>query len=251
MFKISIITVVRNNKIMVENAIKAVLNQKYPAIEYIIVDGGSTDGTVDIIKSFGSRISKFVSEKDNGIYDAMNKGIAMSTGDVVAFLNADDLYVSDSTVQKVADAMIKAGADSCYGDIFYVDKNDTNKVVRHWKSRPFKKGLFKYGIYPPHPGFFVKKSVLDKYGYFNTKFRISADYELILRLLEKHGVSTCYLPEVLVKMRVGGESNKSIINIVKANLECYKAWRENGLPFNPVFVLLKPLNKFSQYFLKQ
>jgi len=245
--KISVITVVYNGCQTVRAAIESVLNQKYPDIEYIIIDGGSTDGTLELIRSYGSHINKMISEKDNGIYDAMNKGLALATGEVVSFLNADDLYVDDQVIGKVARVFQENKIDSCYGDIYYVDRKEPDRVIRHWKARPFQEGIFKKGWYPAHPAFFVRKDIIDKYGGFDTFFKISADYELILRLLGKYRISTIYLPEILVKMRVGGESNRSIINIIKANIECYQAWKKNGLKPNIMYIFNKLWFKAKQY----
>lgn len=248
--KVSIITVVYKNKDTIKDAIESVLNQTYKNIEYIIVDGASTDGTVEIIKSYGNKIDKFISEPDNGIYDAMNKGIKLATGDIIGFLNSDDFYASNNVLEKVTNEFIDKKVDSVYGDLVYVDNKDVTKVVRYWKSKPYKEGLFKKGWHPPHPTFFVKREIYEKYGKFRLEFKIAADYELMLRFLEKHKISTAYIPKVLVKMRVGGKSNQSIKNILKANLECYRAWKVNGLKINPVKLLLKPLSKILQYFPK-
>jgi len=245
--KVSIITVVYNNKNTIKDAIESVLNQTYKNIEYIIIDGASSDGTVEIIKSYGNKISKFISEPDNGIYDAMNKGIALATGDVVGILNSDDFYANNKVLERVVEVFKGCKCDSIYGDLVYVDKNDTDKIVRYWKSKPFNKGLFQKGWHPAHPTFFVKKEIYDKYGLFNLDFKIAADYELMLRFLEKYKISSSYIPEIFVKMRVGGESNKSIRNIIKANIECYKAWQTNGLKINPIVFLTKPLSKIFQF----
>jgi glycosyltransferase len=246
--KVSIITVVYNNKNTIKDAIESVLNQTYKNIEYIIIDGGSTDGTVDIIKSYGDKIDKFISEKDNGIYDAMNKGLKLATGDIVGILNSDDFYASNDVIERVVKEFIEKKVDSVYGDLVYVNAKNTDKIVRYWKSKPFKEGLFQKGWHPAHPTFFVKKEIYDKYGVFNLNFKIAADYELMLRFLEKHKISSSYIPEVFVKMRVGGESNQSIKNIIKANLESYKAWKENDLQISPIRMLAKPLSKVLQYY---
>lgn len=248
--KVSIITVSYNSAKTIEDAIKSVLSQTYPDIEYIIVDGGSTDGTLEIIGKYRDEISKFVSEPDKGIYDAMNKGIKLAAGEIVGILNSDDFYADENAVKKVVKTMEKEKADVCWGDLVYVLKIDFNKVVRFWKSSEYETGKFKIGWHPPHPTFFVKKHVYDKYGLFNLNLKIAADYELMLRFLEKYRVKSCYIPEILVKMRTGGESNKGIINVVKANFESYRAWRINGLKGGFFAVFLKPLSKIIQYFKK-
>jgi len=244
---VSIITVVLNRKDTIEDAIRSVLNQSYKNIEYIIVDGGSTDGTVDIINKHKDKISKFVSEKDRGVYDGMNKGIKLASGEIVGILNSDDVYADDKVIERVVAEMTRKNTDVCWGDLVYVDAKDTDKVIRYWKSSEYKKGKFRRGWMPPHPTFFVKKWAYEKYGEFSLDFPISADYELMLRFLEKYKVKSCYIPQVLVKMRIGGKSNKGIKNIIKANLECYQAWKVNGLKINPLRIFLKPLSKIPQY----
>ncbi len=212
--KVSIITVVYNGKNTIEDCLKSIYSQTYPAIEHIVVDGGSTDGTLDIIKRNKKSISKWISEPDKGIYDALNKGIKMAAGDIIGFLHADDVYAHDKVIETVVSNMKKYNVDSCYGDLLYVDKNNTNKIIRYWKSQPYRNGLFRKGWMPPHPTFFVKKEVYEKYGYFNTNFKIASDYELMLRFLHKYKISTCYIPEVLIKMRLGGASNRSLKNLI-------------------------------------
>lgn len=246
--KISIITVVWNNATTIKDAIDSVLSQTYENIEYIIVDGASRDGTVEIIQSYGDKISKFVSEKDNGLYDAMNKGIGLATGDVVGILNSDDFYKSDDILEVVANEFMSKDIDCLYGDLEYVDANDTDKVVRYWKSKPFQEGIFQKGWHPAHPTFFIKREYYEKYGIFNLDFRISADYEIMLRFLERYKLKSSYVNKTFVKMRIGGESNRSITNIIKANIESYKAWKVNGLYINPFMFLLKPLSKVLQLF---
>lgn len=248
--KVSIITTVFNNKKTVEDAIKSVLSQSYPNIEYIVIDGGSTDGTVDIINQYKDKIAKFISEKDKGVYDGMNKGIKMADGDIIGILNSDDIYASDKVIEIVVNTMEERNADVCWGDLVYVDAKNTDKIVRYWRSSEYKEGKFKKGWVPPHPSFFVKKWVYEKYGYFNLDFSIAADYEIMLRFLEKYKVQSCYIPQILVKMRIGGKSNQNIKNIIKANMECYRAWKVNGLKINPLKIFLKPLSKISQYFKK-
>lgn len=202
--KISIITVVWNNVNTIKDAIESVLNQTYKNIEYIIIDGGSTDGTIEVIQSYGNKINKFVSERDEGIYDAMNKGIKLATGDVIGILNSDDFYKSNDVLETVAKEFMVKDIDCLYGDLEYVDQSNTSKVVRYWKSKPYRKGLFQKGWHPPHPTFFVKREIYHKYGMFNTNFKIAADYELMLRFLEKYQIKSSYIPKVLVSMRLGG-----------------------------------------------
>ncbi|MFA5743035.1 MAG: glycosyltransferase family 2 protein [Candidatus Paceibacterota bacterium] len=247
---ISIITVTFNGGKTIESAIKSVLGQSYKNIEYIIVDGGSTDGTLEIVEKYKDRIAKFVSERDKGIYDGMNKGLNLATGDIIGILNSDDLYASDEVIKSVVEKMEEQDADVCWGDLVYVDDKDIDKVLRYWRSSNCKKGKFERGWMPPHPAFFVRKRVYEKYGKFDLDFRIAADYELMLRFLRKNNVKACYFPKILVKMRIGGESNKNIKNIIRANIECYKAWGKNGLEANFLTIPLKLLSKIPQYFKK-
>jgi len=247
--KISIITVVWNNAKTIKDAINSVLNQSYKDIEYIVIDGSSTDGTIDIVQSYGDKI-KFISEKDNGLYDAMNKGIRMATGDVVGILNSDDFYASDKILQIVADEFLKGNIDSVYANLEYIDANDPKRVIRYWRSKKYQEGLFRSGWHPAHPTFFVKKEIYEKYGVFDLSFKIAADYELMLRFFEKCKITSSYVDEVFVKMRIGGESNRSIKNIIKANMESYKAWKANGLYINPLRFLLKPFSKIIQFIKK-
>lgn len=255
---VSIITVVLNRKDTVEDAIKSVLGQSYKNIEYIIVDGGSTDGTLEIIEKYkdtppvnalvGGKISKFVSEQDRGVYDAMNKGIKMASGEIVGLLNADDFYNASNVVEKAVRTFEAKKVDCLWGDLVYVDKDNPDRIIRYWESSEYKQGKFKKGWMPPHPAFFVKKWVYEKYGLFNLDFPISADYEIMLRFLKRHKIRSCYIPQVFVKMRQGGQSNKGVLSIIKGNLECYRAWRVNGLKINPLRMVFKPLFKISQYF---
>jgi glycosyltransferase len=245
--KITVVTAVLNNKVFFESCINSVLKQTYPDKESIIVDGGSIDGTVDIIKKYEDRITSWISEPDNGIYDALNKGLKLSSGDIVGILNADDIYAHNKVLETVVSHMTENKVDSCYGNLLYVDRKNLHKTIRYWKSDIYKEGLFYKGWMPPHPTFFVKREMYEKYGYFNTDFKIAADYELMLRLIEKHKISTCYIPEVLVKMRMGGMSNRSLKNLFIKSSEDYKAWKINNLNGGIYTILLKNLCKLPQF----
>lgn len=216
--KISIITVCFNSANTISDTINSVASQDYPEIEHIIVDGGSTDGTLDILEK-ASSVARFVSEPDKGIYDAMNKGIAMATGDVVGILNADDFYVNGLVLNQIARVFNNKDVDACYADLIYVKERDTSKVVRYWKSQNFKPGLFLKGWMPAHPTFFVRKSVYEQHGVFNLNYRIAADVEMLFRLLELKRINTIYLTETIIKMRLGGTTNKSVKNIKQQNRE--------------------------------
>ncbi len=200
--KISIITCSYNAADTIEKTVKSVLSQKGADIEYIIIDGLSDDGTADIIKKYSDKIYKFVSEKDGGIYNAMNKGLRLSGGEITGFLNADDVYFDESVISKVAKAFENEKTDSVYGNLTYVSED--NKIKRYWKSGGFNINNFKRGWMPPHPAFFLKRDVYERYGGFNENYKISADYELMVRLLYKNKISTFYLPELFVKMKTGG-----------------------------------------------
>lgn len=247
--KLSIITVSYNSAATIRDTLQCIADQNYPDIEHIIVDGASKDNTLEIVREF-PHVAKLVSEKDNGLYDAMNKGIKIATGDVIGILNSDDIYAHNSVLNNVMRLFEIAGTDTIYGDLQYVEAGDLTKVVRTWESGKFKRSNFYYGWMPPHPAFFVRREVYDKAGLFTTILRSAADYELILRVLVKHNCSTAYLPEVLVKMRAGGLSNASLKHRLKANKEDREAWKLNGL--NPYFFTLyfKPLRKIFQFLRK-
>jgi glycosyltransferase len=246
--KLSIITAVLNANPFLEECIRSIASQTHGEIEHVVIDGGSTDGTIDIIRAHESSIARWVSRRDDGMYDALNAGIGMATGDVIGFLHADDLYAHDRVLEEVASAMAETGTDSCYGDLVYVDRRDAGRVVRHWKSGPFKRGKFKQGWMPPHPTFFVKRDVYVRHGAFDTSFRIAADYELMLRFLERHAISTVYLPEVLITMRTGGLSNRSLRNILVKTREDFMAWKANHLKVGPLTIPLKNITKIPQLF---
>jgi len=245
--KISIITSVYNNKETIKDAIESVVNQIYKDIEYIVIDGASSDGTIDIIKSYKDKITTFVSERDKGIYDGLNKGVSLATGDIIAFLHSDDLYANDAVVQMIADEFLKdSSLDGVYGDLIYTPKDDTSKVLRYWKSREFDMGLLKKGWMPAHPTFFVKREVYEKYGRFDLGFKIAGDYDFMLRVLSA-GIKVKYIPTVLYKMRVGGESNKSLKNIFQKSREDLYALKKNAV--GGIFTLFyKNFSKLGQFF---
>jgi glycosyltransferase involved in cell wall biosynthesis len=245
--KVSIITVAFNAFNTIRVALESVLAQDYTNLEYIVVDGGSGDGTQDIINEYSHKITKFISEPDKGIYDAMNKGIQLSTGDFIAFLNADDFYGHDKVISLVAKALHESSADVLYGDLVYVDKEDTNKIVRFWKSGDYKPGDFLGGWMPPHPTFFARRDLFILYGNFNLKLKSSADYELMLRFIHIKKAKVAYLPEVLVKMRIGGASNGSLSQRMWANREDALAWELNNIPKPRFLRIMKPMKKLFQY----
>lgn len=245
--KISIITVVFNGAATIRQCIESVLGQDYPLIEYIVIDGNSTDGTQEIVRSYGNRIQKFVSEPDAGIYDAMNKGIDAASGDVVGILNSDDFYAYHSVLSDVAKAMSANDFQGCYGDLQYVDSTNETLVKRKWVSGNYKPGAFLNGWMPPHPTFFVKKDVYKKHGKFSLSLGSAADYELMLRLIHKAGIKIAYIPKVLVRMRIGGVSNSTLKNRLAANRNDLKAWKTNNLTPRFYTLWLKPLRKIFQF----
>lgn len=242
---ISIITTTLNSSRTIKDTLKSVQEQNYP-VEHIIIDGASSDNTLAIVNSF-SHVKTIITEPDTGIYDAMNKGICLASGNIIGFLNSDDFYPNNRILSKVAKKFTKYDMDSCYGDLQYVDQFDTSKIVRNWKSGSFNRDSFFRGWMPPHPTFFVKKQVYEKHGSFDLDLKNSADYEMMLRLLFKHKISTHYIPDILVKMRMGGQSNASIGNRIKANKEDRLAWTKNGLKPKFYTTLLKPIRKIIQY----
>jgi len=245
--KISIITVCFNSQQTIRATIKSVLSQSYKQVEYIIIDGASTDNTIKIIKEFSNSIDVFVSESDAGIYDAINKGISKSSGDVVGLLHADDVFDNRSVIDNVM-RLFDENVDMIYGDINYVDRNDIYRVIRRWKSDSYKKGKFKWGWMPPHTGFFIKKSCYLKYGLYNLSLGSSADYELMLRMFELYNLKSKYIPLNITNMRVGGVSNSSFKNRWQANRNDKKSWKINGLKPFWFTLLIKPFIKIKQFF---
>ena len=267
--KVSLITVSYNSAKTIVDTIHSVQNQTYKNIEYIVVDGMSSDGTVEIVKQFLDSakdvsqdasqdsekdisqdtgvVTKFLCERDKGIYDAMNKGLALATGDIIGVLNSDDFYCSNTVIEQVVAAFQKEDAQCLYGDLNYVDPEDTKKIVRKWRSGDFNRENFLKGWMPPHPTFFVRKSCYEKFGTFNTQFKSAADYELMLRFLYKESCSAIHLPVVMIHMRAGGISNVSLKNRIRANREDRMAWKINGLKPKWFTLLRKPLSKLIQY----
>ncbi|MBP9070360.1 MAG: glycosyltransferase [Bacteroidia bacterium] len=246
--KISIITATYNSEAFLEQTINSILQQTYKDIEYIIVDGNSTDGTISIINKYKDKLSHFISEKDEGIYHALNKGIALASGDVIGFLHSDDFYTNNNVIEHVVKEFKTKNTDGLYANLYFVDKTDPNKITRKWHSGDYSPNSFMYGWMPPHPTLFLKKDVYKKYGTFNLDLKTSADYELMLRFIHKHQISLTYLDEFIIKMRVGGQSTASVNNRVKANLEDRKAWEINGLKPKFFTLWLKPLRKVGQFF---
>jgi len=272
--KISVITVTKNNKNGLVCAIESVWCQSYHTIEHIIVDGSSTDGSVEILQQAKKSRERThnsllitdhyslvtISEVDSGIYDAINKGIKMATGDVIGFLHSDDLFFDDTVLESLMNEFEKENVDSVYGDLLYVSSNNTNNVLRYWKAgdpskvQRGRKGMERaiiHGWMPPHPAIFVKRDIYEKHGLYDTSLKIASDYEMILRLFWKHKISIAYLPKIITKMRWGGASNKSFANLLTKSKEDYIAMKKNGLPL-PYFTLaLKNIRKIPQFMRKK
>ena len=247
--KVSIITVCLNSSETIENTIKSILSQDYNDIEYIVIDGGSQDSTLEVLARYENQITKLVSEPDKGIYNAMNKGIKLTTGHIVGFLNADDFYASETIISQVVTSIQQNNYGAVYGDILYVDQTDINKVVRYWQAGKYTKGAFRSGWVIPHPTFFCKKRFFEEFGYFNEDFQVAADFELMLRFIEKHQIKVGYMPQVLVKMRRGGKANV-LRGIIRGNKEIIRSFRLNNLTISPLFFIHKPIIKIRQFFIR-
>jgi glycosyltransferase involved in cell wall biosynthesis len=248
--KISIITPTYNSAKTIEDTIQSIVVQNYPDLEYIIIDGGSTDNTKEIIFNYQNKIKiKYISEPDEGIYDAMNKGIKIATGDIIGILNSDDLYYDKNILQNI-DNIFKSdkAIDAVYGDLIYVDRKDINKKTRYWKAGEYNENKLNWGWIIPHPTFFVKKEIYEKKEkIFNTSFSIAGDYELILRLLKINKIRVKYIPEILIRMRNQGTSGNSLKQRIKGWKEIRKAWKINNLKIPKFFILKRITKKISQF----
>lgn len=245
--KISIVTACYNASSTLQDTIKSVRMQTYSDWEHLLIDGASTDDSVSVAKQYSNHFSLMLSEPDKGIYDAMNKGISLATGDVIGTLNADDLYNDSSVLGRVAVAFEDPRIDAVYGDLVLVNQEDVSRTVRYWRSSPYSSGLFSRGWVPPHPTFFTRRTVYQKYGLFDLRYKLAADFELLARLLANHSISSLYLHHVLVRMRLGGVTNKSLRNIIYQNLEILRAMRANGISTPLLFPLYKLQARLVQF----
>jgi len=247
---LSLVTAVFNRVSTLADAINSVHMQNCDNFEYIVIDGMSNDGTDLVVSQNLKSINFAIREPDNGIYDALNKGIKSAKGNVIGFLHADDFLARPDALDLVNSAFEQYDCDAVYGDLVYVDAENPNRIIRYWKSGDYDRRRFRTGWMPPHPTVYIKREIYEKYGRYRTDLGSAADYECMVRLMYKHQIKVNYIPEVLVKMRVGGESNASIKNRLNANRDDRQAWIENGL--NPPWGLrfTKPLRKIPQYFLK-
>lgn len=243
---VTIITATYNSEATFEQCIRFVIEQTYKNIEYIIIDNCSKDKTLDIARTYSDQISRIVSEPDKGIFDALNKGIQLAQGDIIGFLHADDFYTSPAVIEKVVARFIESGSDAVYGDLQYVSRKNTKKIVRNWIAGDYKEKNLLKGWMPPHPTFFVKRICYKKFGLFNIEYKIASDYELILRFLAKYKITVSYLPEVLIRMRTGGTSNRGIRNIFKKSSEDLKAMKLHGTG-NFFTLLRKNFQKLEQF----
>lgn len=247
--KISIITACYNSAETIEDTLKTIEMQSHQDIEHIVIDGGSTDGTLDILHKYQHRIAYLISEPDHGLYDAMNKGISKATGDIIGLLNSDDMFAHANVLSDVVTTLTNPSIDACYGDLVYVTPQQTNKVVRYWKSCEYSTKLFGQGWMPAHPTFYVRREVHEKHSIlFNLDYKLAADYEVLFRLLYLHQIKTGYIPKVMVRMRLGGATNKSMQNVVHQNKEIIKTLNHYDYPFSTfIFLGKKMIDKVRQY----
>jgi glycosyltransferase involved in cell wall biosynthesis len=246
--KLSLITVTRNSGQYLEDSIKSVVGQTYKDIEFIIIDGKSNDNTIDIIKKYENYIHHWISEPDRGMYDAINKGMQLSTGDIIGILNSDDIFDNNDVVAAIVKTFVEQQVDSIYGDLEYVEQHDVKKVYRIWKGRPYIRRRFLLGWMPAHPTFYFKRKLYEAYGGYENHYYSAADYELMCRYLYKFKSSSFYLPKFIVRMRRGGQSNGSLKMRLRANRRDYLAMKKNNIPFAFIVSILKPLSKLHQYY---
>lgn len=245
--KISIITAVRNSRATLADALDSAQAQDHPDKELIVIDGASTDGTLEVLQRYAGRLAHLVSEPDHGIYDALNKGLRLATGEVVGFLHADDRYADDRVLSRIAAALADPAVDACHGDLRYVRHDDPDRVVRYWRSGAYHRRRLAWGWMPPHPTFYARRAVYQQLGGFDTRYRIAADYDCLLRFLGAGQITCAYIPEVLVHMRVGGTSNRSLRNLLQKSREDYQALRRNQIGGLGT-LLLKNVQKLPQFF---
>lgn len=245
--KVSIITVTYNSEKYLADCIASVRKQTYGNIEHIIVDGKSTDKTLQIIQNNTASIAQWISETDRGMYDAINKGIKMATGDIIGVLNSDDMLASPDVIMDIVACFDEKKVDSIYGDLVYVDPTNPRRVMRYWKGLPYKRSRFNYGWMPAHPTFYIRRELIEQFGEYENHYYTAADYEFMARYLYHHKVASCYLPKLIVKMRNGGMSNGNVYRRLRANRRDYLAMKKNRIPFAFLVSILKPLIKIPQF----
>ena len=248
MIKISLITATKNSAATLENCFSSINRQQYMNLEYIVVNGASDQKTTELVGKYEKLISSYIEEPDKGIYHAFNKGLKIASGDIIGFLNADDFFAYDHVLKDVAQCFNDKDIDAVYGNLEYVDYYHTDKVLRKWISGQYQANSFEKGWMPPHPTLYIRREIYEKYGNFNTEFVSAADYELMLRFIHKNKIRLHYLPKVMVKMRAGGMSNRSLYNRIRANREDQKAWSINKLKMPFWLPFRKPLRKIKQFF---
>ena len=245
--KISVITAVYNRAASIAEAMQSVQSQSWRDVEHVVIDGASTDGTLQVLQRCLTAQAVWVSEADNGIYDALNKGLALATGDVVGLMHSDDFFADDRVLERVAAAFADPLVDAAYGDLDYVAKDDTSRIIRRWRSGDYTAAKLARGWMPPHPTLYLRRSVIERWGGYDTRYKIAADYDAVLRYFGQGKIRATYIPHVLVKMRVGGESNRSLAKIWLKTCEDYSALRRNGV--GGVGALAwKNLGKLGQFF---
>lgn len=245
--KVSIITITYNSVLTIRDTLESIANQSYTNIEHIIIDGASTDQTLTIVDEF-SHVSKVISEPDKGVYDAMNKGIAVATGDIIGMLHSDDIYATEDIIQEIVSHFQKdASISSIYGNLEYFKGNQKDKVIRYWKAKPYHPSFFEDGEAPPHPTLFVRKEVYDQIGGYWADFKISGDNEFMFRMLKIHQFKSCYLDKTIVKMRLGGISTRGFKSYLISTIELTRVWRMNGYQYPKRLFLLRPFNKIKQF----
>jgi glycosyltransferase involved in cell wall biosynthesis len=246
--KISIITASFRSETTIRDTLESVNQQTYPQIEHIIIDGGSNDRTLDIVKAYGKRVAYIISEPDQGIFDAYNKGLIVATGDIIGILNSDDFYVTPYVIEHIMNVFQDQTIDAVYADLVYVDKKDTNKILRYWRSRPNRKGDISLAFPPAHPTLFLRNSVYKRTGQFNTNYKYAGDYEFMLRAFHTHAIKSAYINEIIIRMRAGGTTGGSLIFIKKQNQEILKALESNNFKIiKSIFFIRKILNRIMQY----
>jgi glycosyltransferase involved in cell wall biosynthesis len=246
---ISVVTAVLNRANTLGEALRSVHSQNWPNVEHIVIDGGSTDGTLAVLSEHKAGISKIVSEPDGGLYDALNKGIAHASGDVIGFMHADDSFATPRALARIAAAFEDPSVEAVYGDLVYVRNSDVSRIVRYWRAGQYQRAQLTHGWMPPHPTFYVRRDVYSRFGGFDTRYRIAADYENMLRILWRGRVHASYIPEVLVRMRTGGVSNSSLFNMLHKSRDDYAAMRQNGIGGLQA-LLLKNVTKLPQFLVR-
>lgn len=245
--KVTIITACFNSSRTILDCINSVNEQTHTDIEHIIIDAASTDNTLQLINSIPNRVTNIVTEPDKGIYDAMNKGIVLASGDIIGILNSDDLYTDNEVIKKIVQIFENSSTDCVHANLYYVNKNNVDLIVRHWRTCDYIQGAFKKGWHPAHPTFFVRKEVYERFGLFNLNFNLAADFELMLRFLEHYKIKSTYLPQFIVRMRLGGATSKNIKNIIEQNIECYKAFKINKIKVSPLYSYYRLFPKLKQF----